>query len=156
ADVQLAAEQGHELVLKSRLGLVTPQLGLIRMLRGLTAKFGSFDDEQFNELRFEEDLASGQAALHKCFYWILKLQGHFFAGAHAQAVEASLKAQQLLWTAPSHFETAAYHFYSALARAVLLNSGRSPSALAKEEHFTALIRHHQQIALWAKNCPENF
>jgi PAS domain S-box-containing protein len=167
ADVQLAAEQGHELVLKSRLGLVTPQLGLIRMLRGLTVKFGSFDDEQFNELRFEQDLASGQAALRKCFYWILKLQAHFFAGAHAQAVDASLRAKQLLWTAPSHFETAAYHFYSALARAALLDSATSSLVLAKddlssearmakEEHFAALIGHHQQIALWAKNCPENF
>jgi len=156
ADVQLAAEQGHELVLKSRLGLVTPQLGLIRMLRGLTVKFGSFDDEQFNELRFEQELASGQAALRKCFYWILKLQAHFFAGAHAQAVDASLRAKQLLWTAPSHFETAAYHFYSALARAALLDSATSSFVLAKDVHFAALIGHHHQIALWAKNCPENF
>jgi PAS domain S-box-containing protein len=168
-DVQLEAEQGRELALTTRLGLVTPQLGLIRMLRGLTAKFGSFDDEQFNELRFEQDLASGEAGLRKCFYWILKLQAHFFAGAHALAVDASLKAQQLLWTAPSHFETAAYHFYSALARAALLDAGTSSAALAKEdlssevrlsrtkeEHFAALIEHDQQIALWAKNCPENF
>jgi PAS domain S-box-containing protein len=175
ADVEREAEQGCEFALKTRLTLMTPQLALVRTLRGLTEKFGSFDHEQFNELRFERDLAGRPPGIRECFYWILKLQARFLAGDFAAAIEASLKARRLLWTAPSHFETAAYHFYSALSRAALLVSGKSLSKegssfgaeiekrdlspehrMAQEEHFSALIEHHQQIAIWAKNCPENF
>ena len=60
-EVQREAENGLEFAQKARFGLVielfTAQLGLIRTLRGLTPKFGSFDDEQFDELRFERRLA---------------------------------------------------------------------------------------------------
>ena len=38
----------------------------------------------------------------ECWYWIRKLQARFFAGDYASAVEASLRAQRLLWTSPSH------------------------------------------------------
>jgi PAS domain S-box-containing protein len=163
-EAQLEAEQGRDFARKTRFGLLAPQLGFIRMLRGLTVKFGSFDDQQFNELRFERDFAGGPAALPECFYWILKLKAHFFAGDYGSAVDASLKAQKLLWTAPSHFETAEYHFYGALARAAALDSSfstgkndlSSKARTAKEEHFGALVAHHKQLALWEENCPENF
>ena len=52
---------GSTFAQKARFGLVidviTAQLGLIRTLRGLTPKFGSFDDEEFDELLFERRLA---------------------------------------------------------------------------------------------------
>jgi predicted ATPase/GAF domain-containing protein len=177
AEVQREAEHGLEFAQKARFDLVKPELGLIRTLRGLTRRFGSFDDEQFDELRFERHLATNPAALPECFYWIRKLQARFFAGDYASAVDASLKAQQLLWTAPSHFELADYYFYSALARAAAfgssfagaakedLSSDLSAEALAKEEvrlsrtneeHFIALVEHYKQLTLWAGNCPENF
>ena len=108
-EVQREAEHGLEFAQKARFVLVTPQLGLTRTLRSLTPKFGCFDDGQFDELRFERHLASDPAALPECFYWIRKLQARFFAGDYASAVDASLRAQQLLWTAPSHFEMAEYH-----------------------------------------------
>ena len=64
-EVQREAENGLEFAQKARFGLVidliTAQLGLIRTLRGLTPKFGSFDDGQFDELRFEHHLASDRA-----------------------------------------------------------------------------------------------
>jgi GAF domain-containing protein len=159
--VQREAEHGLEFAQKARFGLVTPQLALTRTLRGLTPKFGSFDDEQFDELRFERHLASDPAALPECFYWIRKLQARFFAGDYASAIAASLRAQQLLWTAPSHFEMAEYHFYSALSRAASCDSTfperrhLSSEALA-EEHLEALAAHYRQLEIWAENCPENF
>ena len=56
-EVQGEAEHGLAFAEKARFGLVidiiTTQLALIRMLRGLTPKFGCFDDGQFNELRIE-------------------------------------------------------------------------------------------------------
>jgi predicted ATPase/signal transduction histidine kinase len=158
AEVQREAEDWLEFAQKARFGLVidriTGNLGLIRTLRGLTHKFGSFDDEQFDELRFERHLAGNPAlALPECFYWIRKLQARWFAGDYASAVDASLRAQQLLWTASSFFEMAEYHFYGALAQAA---SWGSAAADQRQRHFEALFAHHRQLEVWAENCPENF
>ena len=50
AEVQPEAEKGLAFAQRVRFGLVvdiiTAQLGLIRTLRGLTPKFGCFDDER--------------------------------------------------------------------------------------------------------------
>ena len=156
-EVQREAENGLQFAQKARFGLVidiiTPQLGLIRTLRGLTPKFGSFDDGQFDELRFERHLASDPAALPECFYWIRKLQARFFARDYPSAIEASLRAQQLLWTAPSNFEMAECHFYGALSRAASCDSAFPDQY---RQHFEALAAHHRQLEVWAENCPENF
>ena len=157
-EVQRETEHGLEFAHKMRFGLVidriTAQLGLIRTLRGLTQKFGCFDDGQFDELRFEGHLSGNPAlALPGCWYWTRKLQARFFAGDYAAAVDASLRAQRLLWTSPSCFETAEYHFYGALSRAA---SWDSAAADQRQQHFEALTAHHGQLEVWAENCPENF
>ena len=169
-EVQREAEHGLGFARKMRFGLVidriTLQLGLIRTLRGLTPKFGSFDDEHFDELRFERHLSSNPAlAIAECFYWVRKLQARFFAGDFESAIEAANNARRLLWTSPSFFEMAEYHFYAALSHAACWGS-ESPDqdgstsgpleASAKEEHFEALVAHHRQLEIWAENCPENF
>jgi PAS domain S-box-containing protein len=158
-EVQREAVDGLQFAHKLRFGLVidriTAQLGLIRTLRGLTHKFGSFDDGQFDELRFESHLSGKPAlALPECWYWIRKLQARFFAGDYAAALDASLRAQRLLWTSPSCFETAEYHFYGALSRAAACCD--SAAADQRQQHFEALSAHHRQLEIWAENCPENF
>jgi PAS domain S-box-containing protein len=157
-EVQRDAENGLDFALKARFGLVidviTSQLGLIRTLRGLTPDFGSFNDEEFDELLFERRLAGGTSlAAPECWYWIRKLQARFFAGDYASALDASFKAQRLLWTSPSHFETAEYHFYGALCQAAASDSA-SPER--RRQHVEALAAHHRQLEIWAENCPENF
>jgi PAS domain S-box-containing protein len=157
-EVQREAENGLQFALKARFGLVidviTSQLGLVRTLRGLTPEFGSFNDGEFDELLFERRLA-GDTSLSapECWYWIRKLQARFFAEDYASALDASLKAQRLLWTSPSHFETAEYHFYGALCQAALCDSA-SPGR--RQQHVEALAAHHRQLEIWAENCPENF
>ena len=158
AEVQREAETGLEFATNIRFGLVidciTAQLGLIRTLRGLTAKFGAFNDERFDELRFERHLASDPVlALPECWYWIRKMQARFFAGDYPAAIEASLNAERLLWTSPSFFETAEYHFYSALSRAASFDSATDDS---RQRHFEALAAHQKQHEIWAQHCPENF
>ncbi|MBV9878085.1 MAG: AAA family ATPase, partial [Verrucomicrobia bacterium] len=137
---------------------IASQLALIRTLRGSTPRFGFFTDGQFDEIRFESGLAVATEAQPGCFYWILKLQARFFAGEYNSAVDASLKARQLLWTAESHFEAAEYHFYAALARAALFRSARSSpvNATTRDGHLRAITEHHTQLARWAENCPNNF
>jgi PAS domain S-box-containing protein len=157
-EVQREAENGLEFAQKARFGLVidiiTSQLKLIRTLRGLTPKFGFFDDGLFDELRFERHLATYPAlALPECWYWIRKLQARVFAEDYPSAIEASLNAERLLWTSPSFFEVAEYHFYSALARAGAFDSATEDP---RQRHFEALADHHRQLEIWAENCPENF
>jgi PAS domain S-box-containing protein len=89
----------------------------------------------------------------ECWYSIRKLQARFFAGDYASAVAASLRAQRMLWTSPSQFETAEFHFYGALSRAACWDSA-SPDQ--RRQHFDALAAHHRQLEVWAENCPENF
>jgi PAS domain S-box-containing protein len=158
AEVEREAERGLEYAQKVRFGFVidnlTVQLGFIRTLSGLTPTFGSFNHEGFDELRFERHLASNPVLrLPEFRYWVRKLQARFFAADYASAMDASLRAQQLLWTSPSHFETAEYCFYSALGHAAAWDSA-SPDE--KQQHFEALVAHSRQLELWAGHCPENF
>ena len=84
-EAQRQAENSLEFVERVGYGfaidIITGQLGLIRTLRGLTRKFGCFDDEQLSEIRLEHHFAAEPAATQPaCWYWIRKLQARFFAG----------------------------------------------------------------------------
>nr|WP_236674507.1 ATP-binding sensor histidine kinase [Paraburkholderia hospita] len=157
-EVLVEAERGLAYAEKVRFGLVidfiATQLALIRMLRGLTPKFGCFDDGQFDELRTETRLsASPDLALAECWYWIRKLQARYLADDYAAAMDAAAKAQPLLWTSSSFFEEAEYHFYGALVQGALCDfapAGERPQRLC------AMAAHHRQFQIWAENCPENF
>src|SRR5215831_16320549 len=158
--VEVQRETEHGLAFAKKAGFghaidqMTAQLGLIRNLCGSTSKFGSFDDGQFDELSFERHLSSNPSlALPECWYWTRKLQARFFSGDYAGALEASSRAQRLLWTSWSLFETAEYHFYGALAHAA---SWDSASPDQNQQHVEALAAHHRQLEIWAENCPENF
>jgi len=157
-EVEREAEVGLEFAKQARFGLVidiiSAQLGLIGTLRGLKRKFGCFDDDQFNELQFERHLSSDPAlALPECWYWIRKLQARFFAGDYLAAIEALSHAQRLLWTSPSFFETAEYHFYGALAIAASCDFGFQDR---RADHLGALKAHHRQLEIWTEHCAETF
>jgi PAS domain S-box-containing protein len=157
-EVQGEAERGLAFAQKMRFGLAidrnSTQLGLIRTLRGLTPTFGCFDSEQFDERRIERRFSENpDLAFAESWYWVRKLQARYFAGDYVAAVDASLKAQRLLWISASHFETAEYHFYGALSRAA---SCVSAAADQRQQHLQALVAHHRQLEIWAANCPENF
>jgi PAS domain S-box-containing protein len=99
-------------------------------------------------------LASDPAlAQPECFYWVRKLQALFFAADYVSALDASLKAEPLLWTAPSNLEIADYHLYGGLCRAASWDSAFPDQ---RKQHFEALTAHHRQLEVWAENCPENF
>ena len=158
AEAEREAEHGLAFAQKARFGFVVDciatQLGLIRTLRGLTPTLGCFDDEQFNELRIERRFSENpDLAFVECWYWVRKLQARFFAGDYPSAIEASSRAQRLLWTSPSYFEKAEYQFYSALSHAA---SGDAAPAEQRQQHIGELAAHHRQLQLWAANCPDNF
>jgi PAS domain S-box-containing protein len=155
---QVEAEGGIAFAQNMRFGFaidsIVGQLGLIRTLRGLTPKFGCFDDEQFDELQIERRFsANPDLAIPEGWYWIRKLQARFFAGDYAGALEASLMAQRLLWALPSMFESAEYHFYSALSKAAFCESA---AASQRQQLVGALAAHHRQLEVWATACSEKF
>ncbi|SDJ67510.1 PAS domain S-box-containing protein [Bradyrhizobium sp. Rc2d] len=158
ADTQKEAEKGLEFAKKVRFGLIvgwsTGQLGLIRTLRGLTKKFGCFDEEGFDEVRFEKYLASNPAlALPECWYWIRKLQARYFAGDYAAGIYAASKAHPMLWTSLSLLEMAEYHFYGALCRAAAWDLA---TADQRRIYRDALFADREKLEIWARNCPENY
>ena len=100
ADVQREAEAGLDFARRFRFGVVldfiSPHLRLIQTLRGLTPEFGSFDDTEFDEGRFEQQLAEDpRLSLVAFLYWLRKLQACFFAGAYVSAVAAAANAHRL-------------------------------------------------------------
>jgi PAS domain S-box-containing protein len=162
-EAQQQAEAGLSFARNARFGLIADiiasQLGLIRSLRGLTRKFGSFDDEQLNELQFEQHLSSKpDLALPECLHWNRKMQARFAAGDNTAALEAAMTARRLysastsLITTP-FFGLADYHFYSALTRAACCDTA---GAGQRRQHLEAMAAHLRQLQIWARHCPENF
>ena len=110
SEIQEIAEQNLKYATKvpfqAVIDIMSTQFELVKTLRGLTRRFGYFDDEQFDERRIEERFksASDTTPAAICWYWIRKLQARFFAGEHGAAVDALFKAQQLFWATTSMFE----------------------------------------------------
>src|SRR5215469_8512490 len=157
-DVQREAEMGLEFGRKAKFGylvdIVIGQLRFIRTLRGLTPSLSSFNDAEFDEARFEQHFkANPYPVFAGCWYWIRKLQAHFYAGDYGSAIAASSKAERLLQHGPRHFESVDHRFYDGLARAAQCNS-EPPEEKARCRD--KLAAHHKQFVEWARNCPENF
>ena len=121
AEVQREAEAGLDFARRAQVDLavdrISGQLQLIRTLRGLTAKFGCFDDAGFNEEQFEHRLEADPHLVQAAFwYWVRKLQARVLADDPA-AIAAAAKANRLLWTSKALFDRVEFHFYAALAQA---------------------------------------
>ena len=157
-EAQEQTEHGLAFVRKVGFGTleawILGQLGLIRSLRGLTARFGSFDDAVFRESDFERDLAGNAAlALPECWYYIRKLQARFLAGEYMDALQAASRAQPMLWNIKSLLEVVEYHFYNALCHAAVHESA---SCENRKYHCARLTEHLEKLDMWALHGPENF
>ena len=158
SESEQAAVNGLEFAQKLRFGIVvdmiTGQLRIIRLLRGLTSKFTSFNGPDFDETRFEQRLeADPNLALPACFYWVRKLQACVWANDYAAALGAAAEAQKLMWTSRPFFEHAEYHFYAGLAQAGSHSVESTPGDVQRLE---ALMGHYRQMEIWAQHCPSNF
>ena len=135
-------------------GWILGQLGLIRCLRGLTTRFGSFDDDTFREGDLELVLAGNPAlALPECWYYIRKLQARFFAGEYSDALQAAFRAQRMLSNTGTLLEIAEYHFYALLCVAAVYDSA---SLEERSHHRARLTEHLEKLETWEIHCPWNF
>lgn len=156
-DVQQEAENRLALMKRARFPLVATiiatQLQLVRALRGLTLAVDHFDDAHFCQEQVELAMAADPSlAIARCWYWIRKMQAHYFAGDMAAAVRALEAAAPLLWSTGGHFESAEFHFYAALVRA--RTSG--PAGEQAKSQRDAFIHHAGMVADWAATGPDNF
>jgi PAS domain S-box-containing protein len=158
-DAQEQAENGLAFARKVGFGTIEGwilgQLGLIRTLRGLTTRFGSFDDATFLESDLERNLAGNPAlALPECWYYIRKLQARFFAGEYADALQAASRAQPMVWgTTLTLLEVAEFYFYDALCHAAVHESASSDD---RKDHLARLTGDLEKLDTWGNYCPENF
>jgi hypothetical protein len=141
-EVEREVENGLDIVRRVRFGLIIDiaiaQLRLVRILRGRTP---DFTDEGRSEQHLENDPRLATAA---CYYWIRKLQACIYMRDYPSAAAAETKAAPLLWTTPTQFELAEYHFYGAIARAAACDRVTVEERCA---HLEALAGHHQLLEL---------
>src|SRR5262249_38702878 len=145
-EVQRDAERSLVFVQRTRFGwatdVIATQLALVRMLRGSTRRFGSLDDQEFDEVQVRGRLSSSpNLVLAMCWHLIFKLEACLLAEDYAAAAEAAAEAQRRIWTATSYFESAEYHFYAALSRARISEVAQPEQ---RRQHVEALAVHHQQ------------
>jgi PAS domain S-box-containing protein len=154
-EIQKQAEHGLAFARKVGFGTIEGwilgQLGLVRSLRGLTARLGSFDDATFRERDLERELAGNPAlALPEGWYYVRKLQARFFAGEYVDALQAALRAQP---KSRARLEVVEYHFYDALCHAAVHDSA---SLEERKFHRIRLTEHLERLNTWARHSPENF
>ncbi|WP_043427703.1 trifunctional serine/threonine-protein kinase/ATP-binding protein/sensor histidine kinase [Cystobacter fuscus] len=140
-------------------GFVDPQEALVvaqryvQQLRGHSLSFSTLSGEGFDERAYEARMTPERLGGSRCHYWLFKMQSRFMCGAYGEARDAADKAAGLLWSCFGTLNSREGHFYRALTLAACF-AGASPEQ--QREWMEAIERHHQQLAEWAENCPENF
>jgi class 3 adenylate cyclase len=121
-------------------------------LRGETERDDSLDydgyDEQAAVARFR---ASGNLTT-LCYYFILKVQLAYWAGAYDDAYALAGEAETLIQSVPGQIVAVDFYFYLGLAAAALLvRDGTETPA-----YWRTLKRCRRRLKGWADNAPENF
>jgi PAS domain S-box-containing protein len=136
-DIQREAEASLAFARKSNFELIIQCLiGLLSLIEGLRGAPSTVSAEEVR-------LQGPEPGIGPCWYWIRQTQARVFAGDGAAAVRAFDKATPLMWTTPTFFEEADYHFYGALA-------------LASVGQLASVFAHQELLVSWALTCPASF
>ncbi|MBV9643763.1 MAG: AAA family ATPase [Verrucomicrobia bacterium] len=156
-EVWREAQRGLEFVRKVGFrdvaDVIVSQQRFILNLRGQTATFSTFSDNEFDDESFETELTDHRMPNMACWYWILKLQARFMSGDYEAAIGAARNAQALLRWSEAFIESVNYHYYLALTTAAIherVESERQSEGL--EECKQSL----QKLCEWAGSCRETF
>jgi predicted ATPase/signal transduction histidine kinase/CheY-like chemotaxis protein len=158
-DVEQLIGRASDLVRKVGLGAFFNDMTLgrervVRTLRGLTPRFPSFDEGDFDEGRFEAYLAADPAlAVPEGWYWIRKLEARHYGGDTPGALAAGTRAEALLWTTGFALERVEYHLYRALALAAHFEA---TAAGERPHQRAALAEHVRELEARGRACPVNF
>ena len=152
--VQHMAEEAVAFAKRIQLGLSAErffgQLELVRKIRGVGG--GETSDDAWAR---QDVQAMPGLAMMVCYHWVFRLEERYFAADFPAALEAAAHVAKSLWAMRSSIEEAEYDFYAGLAAAAAA-AGAGISPAQRQSHLSALSGHHERLALWARNCPENF
>ena len=138
---------------KDAADVIVCQQQFIRNLRGQTASFSTFSDNQFDQAAFEAELTDDRMTAMVSRYWILKLQARFMSGDYQEAMAASEKAAKVHWSSEAFLQSLDYHYYTALTIAASFESAFAD----RQRRWRALLNEHQaQLRQWADNYPPTF
>lgn len=155
AVIQREAEEGvvfgRAVKFESFTDLLRANVALARMLRGLTPRFGSLDDADFDEAQMESRY-SGRSGMVQFMYWTTKLKARYFAGDHAAGLLAVARLRELLPLNLSTTEPMEYRFFGALSHLACCDAA---PAHERASHLAEAAAHHRQLLEWAANCPDN-
>jgi PAS domain S-box-containing protein len=132
---------------------IVSQQRFIATMRGRTANFSTFSDEQFNEAAFEAQLTDDRIPTLVSVYWIFKLKARFLSGDYREALAAAEKAQPLLWASGIQVALLDYFFYAALTLAALYEKA---SADEQNRWRDLLTGHREKLREWAENYLPSF
>lgn len=125
----------------------------LKCLMGKTRAPTSFDDDTFEEVPCVGTIADATFTCGIVFYHTMKLIAAYLFGDEAASLAHADKAKETIAAAMAMPMEATFHFIHAL---VLARTCRHASEQQRGEILTTLQGYQRKLALWAKNCPENF
>jgi len=142
-----------------KVGIVDPKdlilifQAFVQQLRGQSHSFGTLSWDGFDEQAFEAGLTSERMSSMRAMYWSTKLQSQFLCGSYQEALKTAEKAAELAWSMQGSLSLRDLHFYRPLILAACFEEAAPEE---QRQYLEAIQRHHQHLAEWAENCPENF
>jgi PAS domain S-box-containing protein len=132
---------------------IISQQQFIRNLRGQTAAFSTFSDDNFDEANFEARLTENRMTPMVSRYWILKVQARFISGDYRTGLVAAEHAKKLHWSSEAFLHSLDYYYYAALTMAACYDNA---STKEQQELRPLLTVHERQLRTWAENYPPTF
>jgi PAS domain S-box-containing protein len=168
-ELEREARQNREIVKGLGFAIVrrgiAEQLAAIRMLRGQAStdrRFGDIvlecdehedlDIDAQGDVRTANDASAAGYRYAHAIAAIRELQARTFMQDFRGGL-AAVSRNPPLWTVPTQFERADYHFFAALSQAASCDSaaaGERPALL------DAIAEHHKWLTAWAEHCPVTF
>ena len=126
---------------------------MIKNLQGRTRDFATFDDEGFDQSRFEAKLTGNYPKPSVCRYWIYRLQASFLFGYYEQALDAGNTARPLVWSVVAYIPYRDFYLYYALTLAALFDQATPEQ---QQEWQLTLKAHQEQLRRWSQINPQTF
>jgi predicted ATPase len=152
----------------------------VRAMQGLTKSFSTFEDDSFDQQRFETRLEGTIPVIH-FWYLMLKLTAQYLSGDYEDGMAAANKANGIIWSAKQMAAYPEYCFFTAMTAAALIKPTSLPDPhnkrleeygaqlaasvkplpsnheIKQQEEYRALLSSNvEQLRKWSESCPENY
>lgn len=126
---------------------------LVSTLRGRSLNPSRLDSESFDTESLLTGIRESNNWIHLSHCLICKLEALYLYGDIGQALETARELEVVRQSLASTFFHARFQIFYALTLAV---GYAEMTAEDKAQTLEKLTNYHQEMALWAEHCPENF